>query len=52
MIVLLHMKATARKTGRRIVQEVVHAWTLNKGRKVHFHDYQDNAQITAALTAR
>jgi uncharacterized protein len=52
VVVLLHMEATARKTGRRIVQEVVHAWTLNQGRTVHFHDYQDNAQIIAALSPR
>ena len=49
VVVLLHMESTARKTGRRVVQEVVHAWTLREGRTVHFHDYQDNAAVAAAL---
>lgn len=49
VVVLLHMEAVARKTGRKVVQEVVHAWTLRDGRCVHFHDYQDNAAVLAAL---
>ena len=49
VVVLLHMESTARKTGRRVTQEIVHAWTLKDGRTIHFHDYQDNAAIAAAL---
>ena len=42
-------EAVARKTGRRIVQDIAHAFTFREGRPVHFHDYQDTAQIAAAL---
>lgn len=49
VVVLIHAEAVARKTGRRIVQDIAHAFTFREGRPVHFHDYQDTAQIAAAL---
>jgi hypothetical protein len=49
VVVLLHMEATARKTGRRVVQEVAHVWTFKNGLCIHFHDFQDNAAVSAAL---
>jgi ketosteroid isomerase-like protein len=49
VVVLLHCEAVARKTGRRIVQDIAHAFTFRQGRPVHFHDYQDSAQVAAAL---
>lgn len=49
VVVLLHMEATARKTGRKIVQDVAHVWTFKHGRCAQFHDLQDNSQVAAAL---
>ena len=49
VVVLLHMECTAKKTGRKVVQEVAHVWTFKNGRPVHFHDFQDNAAIVTAL---
>jgi uncharacterized protein len=49
VVVLIHYEAVARKTGRRIVQDIAHAFTFKDGRPVHFRDHQDNAQVAAAL---
>ncbi len=49
VVALIHVEAVARKTGRRIVQDVAHAFAYRDGRPVYFHDFQDNAQIAAAL---
>ena len=51
VVVLLHMETTMPKTGRRVVQEVAHVWTFSAGRPAHFHDFQDNAALAAALRA-
>jgi ketosteroid isomerase-like protein len=49
VVVLIHAEAVARKTGKRVVQDIAHAFTFRNGRPVHFHDYQDSAQVAEAL---
>lgn len=49
VVVLLHMEVVLRPSGRRVVQEVAHAWTFKDGRPVHFHDFQNNSAIASAL---
>jgi uncharacterized protein len=49
VVVLIHVEAVAQPTGRRLVQEACHVWTFTDGSPTHFHDFQDNAAIVAAL---
>ena len=49
VVVLIHYEGVARRTGRRIVQDIAHAFTFKDGRPVHFRDHQDSAQVAAAL---
>jgi ketosteroid isomerase-like protein len=49
VVVLLHMEVTARRTGRRVTQEMAHAFRMKDGRPVEFHDFQNNYAIAEAL---
>ena len=49
VVVLIHMEAVLRPTGKKVVQDVAHVWTLQDGRPTHFHDFQDNSAVAAAI---
>ena len=49
VVVLIHMEAVLRPTGKKVVQDVAHVWTLKSGRPVHFHDHQDNSAVAGAI---
>jgi ketosteroid isomerase-like protein len=49
VVVLLHMEVTMRRTGRRLTQEVAHAFKMKDGRPMEFHDFQNNYAIAEAL---
>lgn len=49
VVVFLHMEVTARRTGRRVTQEMAHAFRMKDGRPVEFHDFQNNHAIAEAL---
>jgi hypothetical protein len=49
VVVLLEMELVTRPAGTKLEQEVAHVWTFKNGRLTHFHDFQNNAAIAAAL---
>jgi ketosteroid isomerase-like protein len=49
VVVLLRMEMVARPTGQRVAQECAHVWTFKDGRPIHFHDFQNNSAVAAAL---
>ncbi len=49
VVVLIHMEVVLRPTGKRVVQDLAHAWTLKNGLPVHLRDHQDNFALAAAI---
>jgi ketosteroid isomerase-like protein len=49
VVVLLQMELVTRPAGKQVAQEVAHVWTFKNGRVAHFHDFQNNAAVAAAL---
>lgn len=52
VVVLLHAEATIKRTGRDIIQDVAHVWTLRDGKVIHQYAYEDTAAVAAAYRGR
>lgn len=48
VVVLLRAEATIKRTGRDIVNEAAHVWTLRDGKIARHQAYEDTAAVAAA----
>ncbi len=48
VVSLVYAEATARDTGRALVNHEAHVWTLRDGKIARFKNYQDTAAVAAA----
>ena len=48
VVSLVYAEATARDTGRALVNHEAHVWTFRDGKVARFQNYQDTAAVAAA----